>query len=106
VARAGPARLRAGRAHALCRCLPQLQPPLQVVPPTRGSEDRALQRRILQFLAAQLEWRRPGGRDHVVLTHHPNGMLDARYKLRLGAVLELDEEHARVVRSAQLLDFV
>jgi hypothetical protein len=53
----------------------------RVVPSARGSEDRALQRRLLRFLAAQPEWRRTGGRDHVVLAHHPNGMLDARYRL-------------------------
>lgn len=53
----------------------------RVVPPAQGSEDRALQRRLLRYLAAQPEWRRSGGRDHVVLAHHPNGMLDARYRL-------------------------
>ncbi|XP_062211101.1 probable arabinosyltransferase ARAD1 isoform X2 [Phragmites australis] len=53
----------------------------RVVPPARDSEDRALQRRLLRYLAARPEWRRSGGRDHVVLAHHPNGMLDARYKL-------------------------
>ncbi|EAZ32103.1 hypothetical protein OsJ_16298 [Oryza sativa Japonica Group] len=42
---------------------------------------RTLQRRLLDYLAARPEWRRSGGRDHVVLAHHPNGMLDARYKL-------------------------
>ena len=52
----------------------------RVVPPARDSEDRALQRRLLEFLAARPEWRRTGGRDHVVLAHHPNGMLDARYR--------------------------
>ncbi|XP_051181404.1 probable arabinosyltransferase ARAD1 [Lolium perenne] len=46
-----------------------------------ASEDRALQRRLLDFLAARPEWRRSGGRDHVVLAHHPNGMLHARYRL-------------------------
>ncbi|TVU47230.1 hypothetical protein EJB05_06822 [Eragrostis curvula] len=53
----------------------------RVVPPARASEDRALQRRLLRYLAARPEWRRTGGRDHVVLAHHPNGMLDARYRL-------------------------
>ncbi|VAI06122.1 unnamed protein product [Triticum turgidum subsp. durum] len=53
----------------------------KVVPPARTSEDRALQRRLIDFLAARPEWQRSGGRDHVVLAHHPNGMLDARYKL-------------------------
>uniref|UniRef100_A0A0D9VTI0 Exostosin GT47 domain-containing protein n=1 Tax=Leersia perrieri TaxID=77586 RepID=A0A0D9VTI0_9ORYZ len=53
----------------------------KVVPPARASEDRALQRRLLAYLASRPEWRRSGGRDHVVLAHHPNGMLDARYKL-------------------------
>ncbi|CAL4914182.1 unnamed protein product [Urochloa decumbens] len=53
----------------------------RVVPPARGSEDRALQRRLLEYLASRPEWRRAGGRDHVVLAHHPNGMLDARYRL-------------------------
>ncbi|XP_044981685.1 probable arabinosyltransferase ARAD1 [Hordeum vulgare subsp. vulgare] len=53
----------------------------KVVPPARTSEDRTLQRRLIEFLAARPEWRRSGGRDHVVLAHHPNGMLDARYKL-------------------------
>ena len=30
---------------------------------------------------AQEEWKRSGGKDHLILAHHPNSMLDARMKL-------------------------
>ncbi|RWR74862.1 putative arabinosyltransferase ARAD1 [Cinnamomum micranthum f. kanehirae] len=45
------------------------------------SRDKLLQEKLVEFLAAQKEWRRSGGRDHVIMAHHPNSMLDARMKL-------------------------
>jgi hypothetical protein len=42
------------------------------------SEDRALQRRCLECLVARPEWRRIGGRNYIMLEHHPNRMFDAR----------------------------
>ncbi|KAH0468687.1 hypothetical protein IEQ34_001919 [Dendrobium chrysotoxum] len=45
------------------------------------SMNKLLQSKLLMFLKAQEEWKRSGGRDHVILAHHPNSMLDARIKL-------------------------
>nr|GMD32641.1 probable arabinosyltransferase ARAD1 [Ipomoea batatas] len=44
--------------------------------------NRALQDKVVQFLQSRDEWKRFGGRDHLVLAHHPNSMLVARKKLR------------------------
>lgn len=40
-----------------------------------------LQEKLVGFLKAQQEWKRSGGRDHIILAHHPNSLLDARMKL-------------------------
>lgn len=50
-------------------------------PPDKNSMNKKLQSDLLNFLVAQEEWKRSGGRDHVILAHHPNSMLDARMKL-------------------------
>lgn len=40
-----------------------------------------LQEKLVRYLIAQEEWKRSGGKDHLILAHHPNSMLDARMKL-------------------------
>ncbi|KAG9136651.1 hypothetical protein Leryth_004449 [Lithospermum erythrorhizon] len=43
--------------------------------------DSLLQDKLVSLLTSQEEWKRCGGRDHIVLAHHPNSLLDARTKL-------------------------
>lgn len=45
------------------------------------SPNDLLQEKLVKFLVAQEEWRRSGGRDHVIVAHHPNSFLYARMKL-------------------------
>ncbi|KAL3819595.1 hypothetical protein ACJIZ3_005500 [Penstemon smallii] len=40
-----------------------------------------LQEKLVSFLLAQEEWKKSGGKDHVIMAHHPNSLLDARMKL-------------------------
>ncbi|MQL77800.1 hypothetical protein Taro_010224 [Colocasia esculenta] len=53
----------------------------KVTSPQTVSENKMLQDKLVEFLTAQEEWKRSGGRDHVIMAHHPNSMLDARMKL-------------------------
>ncbi|MED6218320.1 hypothetical protein PIB30_025723 [Stylosanthes scabra] len=50
-------------------------------PHEKRSNNKALQEKLVKFVMEQMEWKRSGGRDHVILAHHPNSMLDARSKL-------------------------
>ncbi|KAK7336331.1 hypothetical protein VNO77_16868 [Canavalia gladiata] len=50
-------------------------------PHEKRSKNKDLQDKLVRYLMAQKEWKRSGGRDHVILAHHPNSMLDARRKL-------------------------
>lgn len=45
------------------------------------SVNQRLQDRLVQVLMGQDEWKRFGGRDHLIVAHHPNSMLDARKML-------------------------
>ncbi|QCD80868.1 probable arabinosyltransferase ARAD1 [Vigna unguiculata] len=45
------------------------------------SINKMLQERLVQFLMGREEWKRSGGRDHVIVAHHPNSMVHARRKL-------------------------
>eukprot|EP00257_Ricinus_communis_P003017 XP_002514760.2 probable arabinosyltransferase ARAD1 isoform X1 [Ricinus communis] len=45
------------------------------------SMNKMLQNRLVEFLMGQDEWKRSGGRDHLIVAHHPNSMLDARKML-------------------------
>lgn len=45
------------------------------------SRNRMLQQQLVEFLQSQEEWKKWNGKDHVILAHHPNSMLDARKKL-------------------------
>ena len=49
------------------------------------SLNKMLQDRLVQFLMGQKEWKRSGGKDHLIVAHHPNSLLDARR--RLGAAM-------------------
>lgn len=53
----------------------------KVNPHQKTSRNKDLQGKLVAFLTGREEWKRSGGRDHVVLAHHPNSMLDARNKL-------------------------
>lgn len=45
------------------------------------SVNKLLQNKLVEFLMGQDEWKRSGGKDHLIVAHHPNSMLDARRKL-------------------------
>ncbi|QCE03892.1 glucuronyl/N-acetylglucosaminyl transferase EXT2 [Vigna unguiculata] len=45
------------------------------------SVNKMLQHKLVQFLMDQKEWKRSGGKDHLIIAHHPNSLLDARKKL-------------------------
>ncbi|KAG2679261.1 hypothetical protein I3843_11G043900 [Carya illinoinensis] len=45
------------------------------------SLNQILQENLVKFLKGQEEWKRLGGKDHLIIAHHPNSMLDARSKL-------------------------
>ncbi|KAI4998065.1 hypothetical protein ZWY2020_053407 [Hordeum vulgare] len=47
----------------------------------RVSRNRVLQAELVKYLMRQDEWRRWGGKDHLVVPHHPNSMMQARKKL-------------------------
>lgn len=53
----------------------------KVNPHQKKSRNNVLQEKLVRFLTSQTEWKRSGGRDHVILAHHPNSMLSARMKL-------------------------
>ncbi|XP_019162886.1 PREDICTED: probable arabinosyltransferase ARAD1 isoform X2 [Ipomoea nil] len=50
-------------------------------PHQKTSMNALLQEKLVTFLTAQEEWKRSGGKDHIVLAHHPNSLMDARSKL-------------------------
>ncbi|KAL5994909.1 hypothetical protein ACLOJK_024966 [Asimina triloba] len=56
----------------------------------KKSQNKVLQDKLVKFLTAQEEWKRSGGRDHVILAHHPNSMLDARMALWPGMFILAD----------------
>ncbi|KAK1433731.1 hypothetical protein QVD17_10646 [Tagetes erecta] len=45
------------------------------------STNDILQERLVEYLNGQDEWKRFGGKDHLIMAHHPNSMLIARWKL-------------------------
>ncbi|KAL5707774.1 hypothetical protein ACHQM5_018635 [Ranunculus cassubicifolius] len=53
----------------------------KVKKPHKKSQNKLLQEKLVTYLTSQEEWKRSGGRDHIVMAHHPNSMLDARLKL-------------------------
>ncbi|CAM0950536.1 unnamed protein product [Alopecurus aequalis] len=47
----------------------------------RVSRNRILQAELVKYLMRQEEWRRWGGKNHLIVPHHPNSMMEARKKL-------------------------
>ncbi|KAI3463974.1 hypothetical protein Pfo_020637 [Paulownia fortunei] len=45
------------------------------------SVNRLLQEQLVEYLKGRKEWKRLGGRNHLIVAHHPNSMLIAREKL-------------------------
>ncbi|CAI9108693.1 OLC1v1008360C1 [Oldenlandia corymbosa var. corymbosa] len=50
-------------------------------PQEKKTVNTLLQQKLVTYLTSQKEWKRSGGIDHVVVAHHPNSLLDARYQL-------------------------
>lgn len=50
-------------------------------PQEKKSKNKGLQEKLVKFVTSQEEWKRSGGKDHLIMAHHPNSMLDARTKL-------------------------
>lgn len=47
----------------------------------KDSLDKILQEKLVKYLKSRDEWRRLGGKDHMIMAHHPNSMLLARKHL-------------------------
>ncbi|KAI3759302.1 hypothetical protein L6452_07013 [Arctium lappa] len=47
----------------------------------KNSTSDILQERLVEYLKGRDEWKRFGGKDHLIMAHHPNSMLMARWKL-------------------------
>lgn len=47
----------------------------------KSSIDKILQEKLVKYLKGRDEWRRSGGKDHLIMAHHPNSMLLARKPL-------------------------
>lgn len=45
------------------------------------SLNQKLQKQLVQFLLSQPEWQKSGGKDHIIVPHHPNSLLYGRKKL-------------------------
>ncbi|XP_023761290.1 probable arabinosyltransferase ARAD1 [Lactuca sativa] len=58
----------------------------------KGKKDMnmILQEKLVKFLKGRDEWKRFGGKDHLVIAHHPNSMLLARKHLSSSMVLLSD----------------
>ncbi|PIN08085.1 Acetylglucosaminyltransferase EXT1/exostosin 1 [Handroanthus impetiginosus] len=48
---------------------------------SKKSVDDLLQEKLVSFLITREEWKRSGGKDHIIVAHHPNSLLYARMKL-------------------------
>ncbi|XWS42740.1 hypothetical protein CRYUN_Cryun16bG0040100 [Craigia yunnanensis] len=53
----------------------------KVNPHQKRSRNEVLQAKLVKFVTARKEWKRSGGRDHIIMAHHPNSMLNARMQL-------------------------
>ncbi|KAL4584058.1 hypothetical protein LXL04_008648 [Taraxacum kok-saghyz] len=47
----------------------------------QNSTNDILQEKLVEYLKGRDEWKRFGGKDHLIMAHHPNSMLLARWKL-------------------------
>lgn len=59
-------------------------------PHEKNSYNKVLQEKLVKYVTAQEEWKKSGGRDHIILAHHPNSLLDARTKLWPGMFILSD----------------
>ncbi|WJX25468.1 hypothetical protein P8452_14504 [Trifolium repens] len=50
-------------------------------PNEKKTRNMILQEKLVKYLTSQEEWKRSKGKDHLIIAHHPNSMLDARMKL-------------------------
>lgn len=46
-----------------------------------ASVNKVLQDQLVEFLMARDEWKKTGGKNHLIVAHHPNSMLGVRRKL-------------------------
>ncbi|KAL6539702.1 hypothetical protein OROHE_011473 [Orobanche hederae] len=53
----------------------------KVKPGQKRSTNVVLQEKLVRFLTAREEWKKTGGKNHIIVAHHPNSLLDARTKL-------------------------
>ncbi|ONH94456.1 hypothetical protein PRUPE_7G017800 [Prunus persica] len=53
----------------------------KINPHQKKSNNRLLQDKLVKYVTAQQEWKISGGRDHLIVAHHPNSLLDGRMKL-------------------------
>ncbi|KAL3623913.1 hypothetical protein CASFOL_032729 [Castilleja foliolosa] len=53
----------------------------KVKPGQKKSVNVVLQEKIVKYLTGQEEWKKTGGKNHIIVAHHPNSLLDARMKL-------------------------
>ncbi|XWS64930.1 hypothetical protein CRYUN_Cryun05aG0046600 [Craigia yunnanensis] len=53
----------------------------KVNPHQKRSRNKVLQAKLVKFVTVQKEWKTSGGRDHIIMAHHPNSMLNARMQL-------------------------
>lgn len=56
----------------------------------RRSRNELLQEKLVHFLMGQEAWRRSGGKNHVIVMHHPNSMSIARDQLRAAMYIVAD----------------
>ncbi|CAO2172932.1 unnamed protein product [Urochloa humidicola] len=54
------------------------------------NRNRRLQAELVKYLMRKEQWRRWGGRDHLIVPHHPNSMMEARKRLS-GAMFVLSD---------------
>uniref|UniRef100_A0A1J3ECC8 Putative arabinosyltransferase ARAD1 n=1 Tax=Noccaea caerulescens TaxID=107243 RepID=A0A1J3ECC8_NOCCA len=47
----------------------------------KKSRDRELQDNVVKYVTSQKEWKISGGKNHVIMAHHPNSMSTARHRL-------------------------
>ncbi|CAB4285970.1 unnamed protein product [Prunus armeniaca] len=53
----------------------------RINPHQKKSNNKLLQNKLVKYVTAQQEWKISGGRDHLIVAHHPNSLLDGRMKL-------------------------
>ncbi|BBN68962.1 exostosin family protein [Prunus dulcis] len=53
----------------------------KINPHQKKSNNKLLQDKLVKYVTAQQEWKISGGRDHLIVAHHPNSLLDGRMKL-------------------------